>query len=49
MIQQAIETAFQAYSSGIGESSVVIRFPGRPEQYELDFVNGRQTNKSSGE
>ncbi|CAM4919152.1 unnamed protein product [Rotaria socialis] len=49
MIQQTIETAFQAYWSGIGESSVIIRFPGRPEEYELDFVTGRQTNKSSGE
>ncbi|CAF3368395.1 unnamed protein product [Rotaria sp. Silwood2] len=49
MIQQTIETAYQMYASGQGQMTVIIRFPGRPEQYELNFVTGRQMNMITGE
>jgi HrpA-like RNA helicase len=44
MVQQTIEVAYQLYCSKQGPSTVVIRFPGRPEPYKIDFLAGRQIN-----
>eukprot|EP01043_Picozoa_sp_COSAG02_P034945 COSAG02_NODE_2473_length_8740_cov_335.972688_1_plen_2244_part_00 len=49
LIQTQIESAFRAYSDGIGSVTVEVTFPGRPETYRLDFLSGKQTNTTSGE
>jgi hypothetical protein len=49
LIQQTIENAYDLYRSGQGPSTLVVRFPGRPESYEIDFIAGRQTNKTTSE
>ena len=50
LIQDAIERAFQAYNGGVEGTpgTFVTNVPGRPEQYQLDFVAGMQTNLSTG-
>ena len=47
LIQLTIEDAFKQYSDDLGPSSVVIRFPGRPETYTIDFILGKQFNDVS--
>ena len=47
LVQSLIEKGFQLYRSGQGSSTIDIQTPGRPEIYQLDFVRGRQINKST--
>ncbi|CAF1361486.1 unnamed protein product, partial [Adineta steineri] len=47
LVQNQIEQGFQLYRLDRGSSTVDIRFPGRPETYEIDFIRGQQTNKIS--
>ena len=49
LIQQTIENAYQSYRSQQGPSTSIIRFPGRPESYQIDFVAGRQMNMTTNE
>lgn len=49
LIQNTIENAYQAYRSQRGPSTLLIQFPGRPESYRIDFIQGRQMNMTSGE
>jgi len=49
MVQQKIEDAYQSYVSGKGSSKLSVQFPGRPEQYEINFVMGIQKNTVSNE
>jgi len=44
LIQDQIENAYCTYLSKGQPRKTIIQFPGRPEQYELDFFNGTQTN-----
>jgi hypothetical protein len=44
----AIEKSWTSYVMMIGPGSLHVTFPGRPERYVLDFVNGLQTNAQSG-
>eukprot|EP01124_Arcella_intermedia_P007825 TRINITY_DN14846_c0_g2_i1.p2 TRINITY_DN14846_c0_g2~~TRINITY_DN14846_c0_g2_i1.p2 ORF type:complete len:101 (+),score=9.24 TRINITY_DN14846_c0_g2_i1:3-305(+) len=47
-IQDTIETAYLGYYAGSGGGILVVSFPGRPENYKIDFLNGTQTNMTSG-
>ncbi|CAF0858850.1 unnamed protein product [Adineta steineri] len=47
LVQNQIEQGFQSYRSGRGSSTINIHFPGRPETYEINFLRGQQTNKTS--
>ena len=47
LIQNSIEKAYQLYRAGGGVSYHDIRFPGRPEVYQLNFSTGQQTNKTT--
>jgi hypothetical protein len=47
LIQDSIERAFQSYRSGQGPSTIDVHFPGRPETYQINFLTGRQTNKTT--
>jgi HrpA-like RNA helicase len=47
LIQNSIEKAFQLYRSGQGSSIIDIHFPGRPETYQINFLKGQQTNKTT--
>jgi hypothetical protein len=49
LIQKTIEDAYQAYRLQLGPSTITVRFPGRPEFYEIDFLAGRQMNKTTSE
>ena len=46
-VQNEIEKAFQLYRLGQGGSTKDIQFPGRPEAYQINFLIGRQTNKTT--
>jgi hypothetical protein len=46
--QGAVEAAARAYRAGTAGSRAVVTFPGRPEQYELDFTSGAQRNMQTG-
>ena len=48
LIQNSIEQAYQLYTRNMGSSKIDIRFPGRPEVYEVNFSSGMQMNKSTG-
>ena len=48
LIEGKIESAFINYTKRGGSSKLSISFPGRPEQYEIDFVEGTQRNTVSG-
>jgi FtsZ-interacting cell division protein YlmF len=47
LVQNSIEKAFQLYRSGQGPSTTDIHFSGRPEIYQIDFVAGKQKNKTT--
>jgi hypothetical protein len=47
LVQNSIEEAFQLYRSGQGSSTIDIHFPGRPETYQINFLKGQQTNKTT--
>jgi hypothetical protein len=49
LIQQTIENAYQLYCLQQGPSALVVRFPGRPESYQIDFIAGRQMNTTTSE
>jgi hypothetical protein len=49
LIQKTIEDAYQAYLLQRGPSTITINFPGRPESYEINFLTGRQMNKTTTE
>jgi len=44
LVQQSVEKSFRAYIDGRGPGVVQTQYPGRPEFYSLDFINGTQTN-----
>jgi hypothetical protein len=44
LIEGEIELAFSNYRRGISGSKTTVTFPGRPEMYEIDFVEGTQRN-----
>ena len=48
MDQDLIEKEFKKYESGGQASTFTTHFIGRPETYEINFVMGTQTNKSTG-
>jgi len=45
-VQEAIEEKYREYLEG-KTNKVVLNIPGRPEQYEIDFVRQIQTNQQS--
>jgi len=47
LVTGAIEGAYRSYISGNTPSKVTMRFPGRSEQYILDFIAGQQENQNS--
>ncbi|CAF1352924.1 unnamed protein product [Rotaria magnacalcarata] len=47
LVQNTIESKFQLYRSGQGPATIDIHFPGRPETYEINFLKGQQTNKTT--
>ncbi|CAF3627648.1 unnamed protein product [Rotaria socialis] len=47
LVQNTIENKFQLYRSGHGSATIDIHFPGRPETYEINFLKGQQTNKTT--
>lgn len=47
LIEGQIELAFSKYRNGAGGSKTTVTFPGRPEAYEIDFVQGLQRNTVS--
>jgi HrpA-like RNA helicase len=47
LVQTEIETAFKLYRAQQGSSTVDIQFPGRPETYQINFLKGQQTNKTT--
>ncbi|CAF4950088.1 unnamed protein product [Rotaria sp. Silwood1] len=47
LVQNSIEAAFQSYRAGQGSSTIDIHFPGRPEIYQINFLKGQQTNKTT--
>ena len=47
MVEDKIEQEFQIYCSGRGSSTVDIKFPERPETYQINFLKGQQTNKTT--
>ncbi|CAF1228802.1 unnamed protein product [Adineta steineri] len=48
-VQAKIENAYNLYQSEQGPSKITVQFPGRPEIYEVDFVAGKQMNKTTNE
>lgn len=48
MVQAQIEAAFQRYLASQGQRLVRVRFPGRPEEYEVNFALGTQRNLVHG-
>jgi hypothetical protein len=44
LVEGEIENSYQQYCNGHGSVKKVIQFPGRPERYELDFLQGIQKN-----
>ncbi|UJR17978.1 hypothetical protein I4U23_004878 [Adineta vaga] len=49
MVQKQIDDAYQSYISCNGPSKLNVQFPGRPEQYQINFVMGTQKNTISNE
>jgi hypothetical protein len=47
LVQNSIEKAFLLYRSGQGPSTIDIQFPGRPEIYQVSFLKGQQTNRTT--
>ncbi|CAF4586410.1 unnamed protein product [Rotaria sp. Silwood2] len=47
LVQNSLEKAFKLYRSGQGPSTIDINFAGRPETYEINFLNGQQKNKNT--
>ncbi len=47
LAHSVVATAYQSYLAGTGPSTVSVTFPGRPETYQLDFINCTQTNLTS--
>eukprot|EP00759_Apiculatamorpha_spiralis_P049302 PhF_6_TR44220/c0_g2_i1/m.67931 len=46
-VQSAIHRLFEEYRKG-GYGIVKLRMPGRPEEYEINFVRGEQRNVTTG-
>ncbi|CAM4805317.1 unnamed protein product [Rotaria magnacalcarata] len=49
MVENKIEQAFQLYRSGRGSSTFDIQPSGRPETYQINFLKGKQTSKTTYE
>jgi hypothetical protein len=47
MVENNIEQAFQFYRSDRGSTTIDIQFPGHPETYQINFLKGQQTNKTT--
>eukprot|EP00808_Paulinella_micropora_P013937 g1559.t1 len=47
-VMGTVEQAFQLYVNAGGNSKIVVQPPGRPEQYEINFVHGTQQNLTAG-
>jgi DNA topoisomerase IA len=47
VVRDVLERGYRAFQSGSGPAVIVVKAPGRPEQYEVNLVAGTQTNKQT--